>query len=280
MKKFARALTGALVTLCTVQAMAAPIPMDSIVQLSKAGIGDEAIVAKIKSSGTHYDLSVEQMMDLKRQGISGPVLAALMATPSLSEQPMSVTSPDPMVPHPTGVYLAGDGQGQMTRIDATMSNQAKTGGTWGYALTGGIASLSIKAAIQNETARVKASAGQPVFYFFFDESNPQTAGRASSFGAGDASVVSSPGEFSLVHLMKKDGRREARVGSMNIGGAKTGVMDKDRIEFAYQMIRPGVFRVMPKQNLDAGEYGFIYALTGGGGRTGMMTARVFDFSIS
>jgi hypothetical protein len=65
---------------------------------------------------------------------------------------------------------------------------------------------------------------------------------------------------------------------MNIGGAKTGVMDHDRIAFDYQMVREGVYKVTPKEPLKAGQYGFIYALTGGG-TGGAMTARIFDFSI-
>ncbi len=79
-------------------------------------------------------------------------------------------------------------------------------------------------------------------------------------------------------MMKKDGRREARVGSANIGGVKTGVMDKDRIAFDYEMVRPGVFKVLPQAALAPGEYGFIYAISGGGSN-GAMTARIFDFSI-
>jgi hypothetical protein len=65
---------------------------------------------------------------------------------------------------------------------------------------------------------------------------------------------------------------------MNIGGAKTGVMDHDRIAFDYQMVRDGVYKVTLKQPLEAGQYGFIYALTGGG-TGGAMSARIFDFAV-
>jgi hypothetical protein len=80
----------------------------------------------------------------------------------------------------------------------------------------------------------------------------------------------------------KKGRREARVGSVNIAGAKSGVMDKDQIAFESQLIRPGVFKVVPTSNLPAGQYGFIHAMSGGGSVAGggAMTARVFDFAIA
>lgn len=91
-------------------------------------------------------------------------------------------------------------------------------------------------------------------------------------------IVTSPSEFTLIRMQKKTGRREARVGSMNIAGSKTGVMDKDRLPFLHQMVRPGVYQVDVTKPLEAGEYGFIFSIAGGGAG-GAMTARIFDFSV-
>ena len=250
---------------------------DTVVALTAAGLGDEAIIAKIKSSEVEFDLSTDQMIALRQKGVSGPVIAAMLTASSggggTMAGAMSMDSPDPMRPHPAGVYLLSGAR--MSRIDATVSNQAKTGGLIGSMLTGGIASASIKASIGNETARVITSPGMPTFYFFFDEANGQAAG---AFASGVSAVATSPNEFTLIKLAKKKGRREARVGSMNIAGAKTGVMDKDRIAFSYGMVRPGVYKVTPEASLSPGEYGFIYAIAGGGAG-GAMTARIFDFSV-
>lgn len=263
-----------------VPAMAAPLTLDEIILLSQSGIGDEAVVAKVKSSATHMDLSVDQILDLKKKGVPGPVIAALLEAPAVSTAPvqLSLDSPDPAAPHAPGVYLLNDAAQKMVRIDPTVTNQAKTGGLFGYALTGGIASMSVKASIQNASARTHTPAKQPTFYFFFDESNPNTQNSAVTWASGTAATVTSAAEFTLVHLMEKSGRREARVGSVNLAGAKTGVMDKDRIGFDYQMVRPGVFRVQPTAQLPKGEYGFIYSLAGGGAG-GAVTARIFDFAV-
>jgi hypothetical protein len=253
----------------------------SVIQLVQAGIGNDAVIAKIKATEGKYDLGTDDLIALKNAGVPGEVIAAMIAGPSKPQAAaaaMSLTDIDPMTPHPSGLYLIDAAGNRLNRIDPTVSNQAKTGGIWGYALTGGIASMSIKVAIGGEAARVIARSGSPSFYFFFDASNPATANITSSWAAGSAQTVSSPSEFTLIRLMEKKGRREARVGSMNIGGAKTGVMDHDRIPFDYQMVREGVYKVTPKQPLAAGQYGFIYAISGGG-TGGAMTARVFDFSI-
>ena len=273
-KQFLFAL--ALVLTGTVAAHAEPLTSETIVELNKVGLGDEAIIAKIKAEGTVFDLSTEQMIALRQQGLSSAVIAAMLSNKPAA-QALSLDSPDPAVPHPSGLYLlngAGD-SAKMLRIDPTVSNQAKTGGILGYAFTGGLASASIKVVIQSEQARARASAS-PRFYFFFDEAN--NAASNGSWASGMNTVVTSPAEFSLIRLSRKDGRREVRVGSMNIAGAKTGVMDKDRITFNHSMIRPGVYQVDLPEALTPGEYGFIFSIAGGG-TGGAMTARIFDFGI-
>lgn len=278
MKRVFRAVSALCLATCAVPALAETLTTDGIVELAKTGIGDEAIIAKIKADGARFNLSVDDMIALKGKGVSSAVIAAMIAPPATAAAPaLSMDSPDPMVTHPAGVYmLTGTGiTAKMVKMNPTASNQAKTGGILGYAFTGGIASLSIKAAIPNETAKAVTTT-KPTFYFFFDQANDVS--NSNAWSAGSNISVSSPAEFSLIELTKKKGRREARVGSANIGGAKTGVMDKDRIPFDYTEVRPGVFKVEATNVAKAGEYGFLFGL-GGTGTGGAMTARIFDFSV-
>jgi hypothetical protein len=277
---------GAWALTCALM-FAAPVSAETltnanIIELVKAGVGSDAIIAKVKVTEGNYNLTTDDLIALKSAGVPGEVIAAMIAGPTKGEPAataMSLTDINPMVPHPSGVYFIDAGSSRLQRIDPTMSSQAKTGGIFGYALTMGIASMSVKVAIAGDTARVAAPTGIPSFYFFFDASNPATTNLASSWAAGSAQTVTSPSEFTLIKLMPKNGRREARVGSLNIAGAKSGVMDSDRIAFDYEMVRPGVYKVTPKQLLKPGQYGFIYAIAGAG-TTGAMSARIFDFSVT
>lgn len=271
---FALALAGLSLTH---PAMAKDITLDEVLQLHALGIGDEAIIAKIESEETIFDLSTEQMIELRQKGLSSSVIAALVKTKENLKPVLSLDSPDPMVAHPAGVYLLkGSGpDAKMARMQFTVTNQAKTGGVFGYALTGGLASASVKVAIQNDTAPI-ATNGTPKFYFFFDDVSKGQ--DANTWASGANTFVNSPAEFTLVELEPKKGRREARVGSLNIAGAKSGVMDKDRIAFNSREVRVGVYEVTPAAPLAPGEYGFIFSL-GAGGTNGAMTARIFDFSV-
>jgi len=275
-KKAKLALAAAALSLAC-PALAKGLTIDEVIQLHSLGIGDEAIIAKIESEDTVFDLSTEQMIDLRQKGLSSAVIAALLKTKDDAKPLISLDSPDPMVAHPAGVYiLKGSGAtAKMERMQFTVTNQAKTGGVFGYALTGGIASASVKVAIQNETAPVTTGT-IPKFYFFFDD---VSKGKdQNTWASGANTYVNSPAEFTLIELEPKKGRREARVGSLNIAGAKTGVMDKDRIPFTTKEVRVGVYEVSPTAPLAPGEYGFIFSL-GAGGTNGAMTARIFDFSV-
>lgn len=274
-----------------VSAGAETLNNDSVVALVEAGLGDEAVIAKIKASPAQYSLSTSDLIALKKRGVTGPVIAAMIEAGSQgitsSKAAMSADSPDPLVPHPSGIYMLMDWQqpARMERIDPTISNQSKTGGLLGYAFTGGIASLSIKAVIPNVSARLAAGKARPSFYFYFGEANRDLSqgDRGSLWLAGSASAITSPNEFSLVQFDVKKDRRETRVGSMNLAGAKSGVMDKDRIAFDYEQVAPGVFRVTPRADLPAGEYGFLYSISAGAGpgmwSGGTGSARIFDFAI-
>lgn len=254
----------------------------AIIALSASGIGDEAIIAKIQSSDAKFDLSTEQMLALKKKGVSGPVIAAMIAADNRGKQQGTSQATAPSggrerpasvgalaARRPAGIYLVSGGQ--LIRIDFNVSGQTRTGGMLGTMMTGGIAAMSIKTILQGESARVKTSERTPTFYFYLPEGANQA--NLSSFEA-QSTNPSSPNEFSLIRLTRKNGSREARVGRANIGGVKSGVMDKDRVDFQYDEVRPGVFSVRPSTMLTPGEYSFVMI-----GAGGAKLARFFDFSV-
>jgi hypothetical protein len=96
----------------------------------------------------------------------------------------------------------------------------------------------------------------------------------SDFSSGFSVGASSPSEFSLIRLQKKGDHREAVIGSLGFASAKSGISDKARVAFTYDDVAPGVFRVTPTVDLQPGEYGFVYSVSGS-----TSIARIFDFSV-
>jgi len=269
------------VALClTSTAQAETLTNADVVALLEAGLGEEAVIAKVETSEGDFVTDTQTLLALRAKGVPSAVIAAMVKVANGPDR-FDDASADPKVPHTTGFYLLDESAAQpkMLKIDPIASTQTKTGGVLGYALTGGLASASLKAVLPGATAQRQTTKRRPTFYVFFDKpgGNPSPV-----FSTGFGNAIITPNEMSLVDLMEKKGRREARVGSLNIGGSKTGVMDKDQIAFSYEEVVPGVYKITPDRDLAPGEYGFLFALVGGAGpglSGGVAGARVFDFTV-
>ena len=132
-------------------AMSAPLCAETltnadVLTLLDAGLGDEAVIAKIETDQGSYATDTATLLELRPRGVSSAVIAAMVKKTSVAPA-MSDSAADPLAPHFPGVYLYDDwsAEPRMWKIDPTSSTQTKTGGIFGYALTGGIASASVKA---------------------------------------------------------------------------------------------------------------------------------------
>ena len=275
--KFRTYIAAIALLVASAPALADPISLDDIIALTNAQVGDDAIVAKIRSSGAHFDLSTNQMIDLRKRGVSPAVLAAMVDSRVDAKSVMSSDSPDPLVPHPLGVYYLypSGASPHMERLEPTSASQTKTGGMFGFALTGGIASMSLKIVVPGANAKIRTG-GSGTFYFFVGDGG--TSAVSNSF-LGSSFLVTSPNDFALVKFDRKSDKREAKVGKVNIGGAQSGVMDKDRLPFTYETVKPGVFKITITTQLMPGEYGFLYLIPGQG-TNGAAGARIFDFGVN
>lgn len=97
----------------------------------------------------------------------------------------------------------------------------------------------------------------------------------ASFGG-----TSTPNEFTLLKFDVKSDSRETTVMKANAFGSSTGTDDKANINFDFEKVGPGVYKVKAKNPLSPGEYCFIGASTGGAIAPGAAQAnRLFDFSV-
>jgi hypothetical protein len=286
MKKASLAIALAAALAFTSPSRAETLTNASVVTMAQVGLGPDAIIAKIKTSPNAFDLSTDQLIALKKAGVPDAVIAAMLNASVggavSASAAVDSTSPDPKAPHAGGIYLleAGPGAPHMERIDATHSNQTKSSGVLAYAFTYGIAHVKIKTVLPNPTARVRTNDPRPAFYFYFDEANAGISGNRVG-GVWLPGAVTSPSEFSLVRFEVNNGEREAVLGQFNITGMKTGVMDNARVDFSYDDVSPGVFKVTPSADLPPGEYAFVYSVQASGSALGgSASARIFDFAVT
>lgn len=291
---------GALMLICGVLPLQASEVMtnESVIALARAGLGEATLLAKVRSTPGRYDTSTAGLLQLSKAKVPESVIAAMLgaAAPgaaggSTAGQTTTDDAADPVIPRPSGIYLHATWAEtpRLQRIDPTSSTQTKNTGRIASALTFGAMSQKLVTVLPTPSARIRVQAAQPAFYFYFDRSDSSlsSTGQSGPWGmmpGGQQQPVTSPNEFALIRFEIKKSNREVVLLRQNISGTQAGVMDTVRIDFTYEDVAPGIFKVTPSEPLPPGEYAFVYASAGAGNMMNMygmggQGTRIFDFGV-
>jgi hypothetical protein len=171
----------------------------------------------------------------------------------------------------------------MVQLEPTAYSGAKSGGMFASAMSYGIAKAKWKAQVRGgrATVRLRVTDPTPTFYFYFEMKHgtlSYSGGPGGMFGG-----LSTPSQFTLVRLESKKDRRELIVGEFGAYRASAGTREKDVVDFDFQKLSPGNYKVVPRNNLQPGEYCFFS--TGQAGTTVGMSGPVgggmlFDFGVN
>ncbi|MGH9162369.1 MAG: hypothetical protein ACRD2X_20585 [Vicinamibacteraceae bacterium] len=97
--RVSRRLSSAVLALLLLATPASALTLTEIIELSKAGVSDEVLVALIEVDGTAWDLTPEQVVELTEAGISERVLLALIDSGRAAQPPAEqAPAPEPEPP--------------------------------------------------------------------------------------------------------------------------------------------------------------------------------------
>ena len=257
----------------------------TIIKLTNAGLGADLIITKIDVSKTDFDVSLDELLRLKKEKVADEVIKTMIGA-SENGQPAEIEGDpnDPTTPHPPGIYYwqKMDSTQTMTTLYPTVYKQAKSGGFFTSRLTYGIAKVKSKAVLDGKDARLQTTTARPIFYFYFEVTNAGLSNTTGNVFQPTTAAVS-PNEFILGILKTKKNSRELTVGQFGTYGVESGPPDKETRPFSFEEMAPGIFKVQPNEELEDGEYCFFYAgatppptygVWGTGG-----SQKVFDFGI-
>jgi len=107
-----------------------------VVEMTKLGLGDDIIIARIKNGNCNFQLLDSDLMDLRKAGVSSRVVAVMLDSSALTQPHVTVDKKEVTL-HTLG--------------------QAKVGGRLGHDLTAGIKSVKEKAYLDGPHSSVFAS---------------------------------------------------------------------------------------------------------------------------
>lgn len=221
--------------------VAHPLTVEDVIKMSKAGLSEDIVIQQLKKKNQTFDLSTEQLVQLKTASVSDHVISVMM-DPSASPAPAvaptgaassALASGDPSLPNETGIYAKK--QGAWTEVLPEVVNW-KTGGVLKSMATAGVLKGDINGHLTGSSSR-----------------NSYTSPIEFLIVAPEGVSVT---EYQLLRLRKNQDNREFRTvtgGVMHVAGGAT----RDVVPFESKKLAPRTFSVIFPANLGAGEYGFL-----------------------
>lgn len=259
------------------QAIIDTLTNEKVIKLSKLGLDASIIITKIQTSHPDFSIGADALIALSENEVNAEVIQEMIRVQNevdvalANKKDMS----DPNVMHPAGIYYYNPmDDDPLRQVDATIMSNLKAGG-FGTALaqryTGGIASNKLKSNLGGAESRLQIYDPNPVFYFYFDN------GGQADYSNWLFVVANTPNEFALIEFKVKGNSREAVIGTANAFGSTSGVNDKVKMDFQYDKITEGIYKVYFEEPLDQGEYCFMYASST---PSRYDNDKVFDFGIA
>ncbi len=241
---------------------------ESVIALAQAGVGDDVLLSKINNLPCSYDLSTDQIIHLRKSGVSNVVLSAMVdrCSGSSRAQGTDQSSSDPLVKRTPGLYIKDKSSGseRIGIIRPTTVSGVQVSGN-GSLLFPYIAKLSIP----RLTAQNLADSRSPTFYFYFEAADNKTG----DFGTSVSNAAQSPSEFSLVRFKTEKNQREMTIGKASAFNARIGIDPKYTIPFSIAEIGDSIFEVKILSELAPGQYGFVL-------KAGNDAYRIYDFQVN
>jgi hypothetical protein len=223
--------------------------------MTKAGLPETTILLAIQKGPSQFDTSPRALIDLKNQGVSAPVLDAMIRAGSSSPTPTQTTTTvrktnplDPLgssnvsVPTSSGVVLIdGDTRTSMKYSSPEMRTNSMLG-----AVVNPFHKSRVRTALNGNHAQLRVRNTSPLF----------EVGIAADANPSDI--------VALVRLKAKSETREVETGRGSITGVSSGFRKDDLVPITIEEV-PGlgnqvhkIYRVKPINPLVPGEYALAY----------------------
>ena len=210
------------------------LTVESIVELVEAGLGEDVIIEKLRQNATAFDLSVDQLLQLKTAGVSAQIIKTMLNptdTPTPAPGGANTSDEDPnwpaQIPKELGIYANMDGK--ITQLEPEISKW-KTGGGFLRTITGNY----VNGIVRGLQSSYRVSIPFEVYIVV-----PE--GRSAN-------------EYQCVSMQQKKQQRMFRILVTSV--FKTGSADKNFVFFKAEKIASRLYRIELNQ-LEPGEYGFI-----------------------
>lgn len=255
----------------TTSGQSSTITNSRVIEMSKLGLDDDIIIAKIKNASCAFQVEDTDLVNLKKSGVSPKVIAAMLdasvrpvslVAVNKTEAPVEMTRQSAAgasaenSPSDPGMYVLA--AGNFTKIIGQILDFTRSGSLLVSDLTAHIKTAKDNVQLLGPHAQT-VTGSNPEFYFI-----PAKLEADAGVNAGD---------LILVRLEEKKERRQFEVGAVGAWRKSEGISLTHQIQLSRSEVKQGVYKISPASGLAKGEYG-LYLKRGEG-----TAPYMYDFSV-
>lgn len=214
------------------------LAVGDVVALVEAGLGEDVVIEKLRQNATPFDLSIDQLLELKEAGVSSEIIKTMMnpaagAGPTVASPAAEAEDPNWPAEIPDELGLYTEVEGRVTQLEPEVVTWKVRGKLMGV-VTRGLAGGHQNGVVRGRNSRYQISMPLELFIVV-----PEGT---------------SANEYQCVSMRQKENQREFRI--MTAGIVKAGTADKNFVFFNAEKIASRLYRIELTQ-LEPGEYGFV-----------------------
>ena len=206
---------------------------DSIVKMSRAGLGDDLILQTIEAQPGRYVTDTDSLLALKSAGVSERVIARMVRKATAPATPETQTVSIPEVTEEGVYYKDKDGRWQPLAVERL---RYQSGGWVKSTLTNGIIKQDQNGHIDGRSSKLTLT--RPLELLIYGP-------------AGTA-----PEEYEMLHFRVNSNSREFREETGGVFHKSSGGQ-RDDVPFTASKVGPQSYRIVINEDLRAGEFGVL-----------------------
>jgi hypothetical protein len=243
------------------------LTIEEVVKLTRAGFAEDIIITKIKKNGKAFDLSTDELLDLKKDGVSDNVIKYLL-DPSQPYTPLPPPSPPASTP---AAAAKPANAAKKYPADPYASRVPAEPGLYLFP-TDAAVKIDLKFLLGVEAGKSLMKKGKTIAYLIGPAAKTRSKRPMPVFYARlpDGKEIE---ELVLVTFSEKNGRRELDVGP---AGPKQQLKSEQMRPYEPLEVGPRLFRLTPGK-LEGGEYLFFFI--GSADPTKGIYGKGYDFGI-
>jgi hypothetical protein len=239
-----------------------PLDNDTIIKMSKAGLGDDLIVQTIQLQPGHYDTHPEDLIALKQAGLSDRVISTMQAhgtglavrRPALPTSTYTASEPFELSPvNEIGLYYK-DAKGRWQPMESEPVH-SKSSGWIKNTLSDGIIKTDMNGLVNGPQSKLLLP--RPVEFLIYTPDG------------------TNPGEYDLIRFRLNGKDREFRTLTGGIFHSTSGAKG-DEVPFTTTRIAPRTYTFTLPRDFPGAEYGILPPGTGNVTNGG----KIYTFAIS